>query len=106
MTDLKGHPHAELMILYGERSRKNAREFENWEYHCRYGWQDLSDTPQWNEDFEYRLRMEPVKPKTLYAVIDVQSGRVTYYGDEDEACQALHYLRAEAMIEKYIQVLE
>ncbi len=62
--------------------------------------------PLWIESTRYRRKPEPPEPRTLYAVIDVQFDKVIYYADEDDAHNALHYLRNDARVEKYVQVLE
>ena len=71
MTDKKGHPHAELMALYADKSRTDAEEWKNWESRWHQPsrplpWTRLVEIPLWDESIEYRRKPEPM---TLYAVV-------------------------------------
>ncbi len=61
MTD-KGHPHADLMLLYAQNSKTNAEEWRNWEYKL-YGsvaWAPALGSLTWHESTEYRRKPEPM----------------------------------------------
>lgn len=59
-TEPAGHPHAELMIQYGEESKTNPRAWENWQYKSSVEWRDCSAVPNWNDLCEYRRKPEVI----------------------------------------------
>lgn len=111
MTESKGHPHADLMLLYAQRSKTDAEDWKNWDYYHSYtsGWLPLPDSPTWISTYSYRLRPVPPMPKTLYAVIS--EGREDFYTFHSHKDAVEDLNRAtdagyKCRIAKFVEVLE
>lgn len=85
-----GHPHAALMIQYGEIALTNPRPWESVEFEYALDkWVGCLNTPEWDVHVKYRIIPPPKKKVVMYQAVFLQD--VMYFihdtlvADEDSA---------------------
>ncbi len=65
------------------KQHKWHKEIKAWadgaeiEFLTEDGWFNAGD-PEWNENSEYRIKLQPKKPQYLYAYVDTRYGKVGF----------------------------
>ena len=106
MTDKKGHPHAELMMLYAEKSRTDAEEWRCWEVLIEGSekWRQAEAIPAWNVFSEYRRKPDPM---VVYACVYLQGRKVHSFSTKALAEDYASMIAAEDVrIVKFVEVAE
>lgn len=54
--EVKGHPHADLIMEYAKIAQHDAEPWKHFEYYAAVGWVECSPLMSFNETVEYRLK--------------------------------------------------
>jgi hypothetical protein len=57
---MSAHKHAALMLQYAQDAAETETPWERWEWRRGHGWIDMTGSPLWVNEYEYRR-----KPRTI-----------------------------------------